>query len=264
MSGKIMELFGVEGKVAVVTGAAGGLGAATAKGLAEAGVKVVAGDIQDAKERLPETVVFRKMDVSRKSDVDGLVDEACRRFGRIDLMVANAAFGGGAAAEKETEEGWDRVFDVNAKGVFLCDQAAARKMIPQGGGCIVNIASILSYFGHPMCVSYCSSKGAVVQLTRTLSIEWAKYNIRVNAIAPGFFRTPMNAATLANEKFMKPVVEKAPMNRPAEPHEIVGTVIYLASNASSFVTGSIVSVDGGELAAGGFTDATVPFMYDLV
>ncbi len=258
---KTLELFDLSGKVAVVTGAARGLGAAMAKGLAGAGAKVLASDILDPVEPYGPEIPFRRADVSKKAEVDALVEEACRRFGRIDVMVANAARGDGAAAEKETEEGWDRVIDVNAKGVFLCASAAARKMIPQGGGNIIATASVLSFIGHPTAAAYCASKGAVVQLVRTLAIEWAKYNIRVNAIAPGFFRTPMNATTLSKDEYLKPILDKAPLARVGEPEEIVGTVVYLASRASSFVTGSVVTVDGGEIGAGGFTDRTVPFMY---
>ncbi len=258
---KTLELFDLTGKAAVVTGAARGLGAAMAKGLAGAGARVLAADVLDPVEPPGPEVAFRKTDVSKKAEVDALVEEACRRFGRIDIMVANAARGDGAAAEKETEEGWDRVMDVNAKGVFLCASAAAKKMIPQGGGNIIATASVLSFIGHPTALSYCASKGAVVQLVRTLAIEWAKYNIRVNAIAPGFFRTPMNAGTLAKAEYLKPILDKAPLARAGEPEEIVGTVVYLASKASSFVTGSVVTVDGGEIGAGGFTDRTVPFMY---
>ncbi|MCI0537049.1 MAG: glucose 1-dehydrogenase [Verrucomicrobiales bacterium] len=258
------HLFDLSNKVAVVTGATYGLGAAMARGLDLAGAKVMAAGRSEPKEHLGDSTVFHRTDVSRRSDVDALVEETCRRFGRIDIMISNAAIGGGAAAEKETEEGWDNVMDVNAKGTFLCAQAAARKMIPQGGGCIINITSVLGFIGHPTVVSYTASKGAIIQITRTLAIEWAKYNIRVNAIAPGFFRTPMNAAMLASEEFMKPIIAKTPLNRVAEPDEIVGTVIYLASKASSFVTGSILVVDGGELAAGGFTDRTVPFVYDIL
>ncbi|MGA2263993.1 MAG: glucose 1-dehydrogenase [Acidobacteriota bacterium] len=264
MSAEALKLFDLSGKAAVVTGAARGLGGAIARGFASAGAKVMAADVLEPQGPLPDRVVFRRTDVSSKSEVDALVEETCRRFGRIDIMVANAGIPGGAAAEKETEEGWEKVMAVNAKGVFLCDQAAAHKMIPQGGGTIINTASVLSFIGHPTAIAYTSSKGAVLQMTRTLSIEWAKYKIRVNAIAPGFFRTPLNQGFLDSDEFMKPIIAKIPLGRIAEPEEIVGTAIYLASDASRFMTGSFIVIDGGELACGGYTDQTLPFVYQTV
>jgi NAD(P)-dependent dehydrogenase (short-subunit alcohol dehydrogenase family) len=264
MTNELLKLFDLSGKVAVVTGAARGLGGAMARGLAGAGAKVMAADILDPQAPLPPHVTFRRTDVSSKSEVDALVEETCRQFGRIDIMMANAGIPGGAAAEKETEEGFEKVMAVNAKGVFLCDLAAAKKMIPQGGGTIINTASVLSFIGHPTAVAYTSSKGAVLQMTRTFALEWAKYKIRVNAIAPGFFRTPLNQGFLDSDEFMKPVYAKIPLARIAEPDEIMGTAIYLASDASGFMTGSCIVIDGGELACGGYTDQVLPFIYQTV
>lgn len=258
------KIFDLEGKSAVITGAAGGLGSAMARGLGAAGVKVLAADIKDPQGSLGEGVFFRRTDVSKKEEVDALVEDAVQRFGRLDIMVANAAIGGGARAEEETVQGWDSVLDVNARGIFLCDQAAARKMIPQGGGSIINTASVLSFIGSPVAVAYTASKGAVLQLTRTLSIEWARFNIRVNCIAPGFFRTPLNQAFLDSREYMKPIVDKIPLERIGEPVEIVGTVIYLASDASRFMTGSALVIDGGEMAAGGYTEGCFPFIYKTI
>jgi NAD(P)-dependent dehydrogenase (short-subunit alcohol dehydrogenase family) len=154
--------------------------------------------------------------------------------------------------------------NVNAKGSFLCAREAARYMLNHGGGAIINIASALAFIGHPTALAYCASKGAIAQMTKVMALEWAKYNIRVNAIAPGFFNTPLNAGLMASPEFMKPIYAKIPLGRGAEPEEIAGTAIYLASEASRFMTGSIVVIDGGELAAAGYTDAVLPFIYDTL
>lgn len=264
MDEKTKQLFDLSGKVAVVTGAARGLGAAMARGLSGAGARVLASDVQDAVEALPEGMEFARADVGSEASVKALVDAAHERWGRIDIMVANAGIPGGARAEEETVAGWDSVMNVNARGCFLCAREAAQKMRRSGGGCIINIASALSFIGHPTAVAYCSSKGAIAQMTKVMAIEWAKYNIRVNAIAPGFFNTPLNAGLMASEEIMKPIHAKIPLGRGAEPDEIAGTAIYLASDASRFMTGSVLLIDGGELAAGGYTDAVLPFIYDTL
>lgn len=260
----ISALFDITGKVAVVTGAAGGIGGALMRGLAESGACVVGADVHEPAGLPTSNVRFIKTDVSREADVDALVEKACQEFGRIDIMIANAAIGGGARSENETAQGWDEVLGVNAKGSFLCARAAARKMKDQGGGAIIQIASVLSFIGYPTAVAYTASKGAVVQMTRTLATEWARFNIRVNAIAPGFIRTPMNEAILKSENYLRPVIAKIPLGRAGEPEEIVGTAIYLASDASRFVTGSVIVIDGGELASGGYTEGVMPFIYDLI
>jgi NAD(P)-dependent dehydrogenase (short-subunit alcohol dehydrogenase family) len=260
----ISPLFDITGKVAVVTGASGGIGQALVRGLAEAGAYVVGADVREPAGALPENARFLRTDVSHESDVDALVQKAVQEFGGIHIMIANAAIGGGARSEEETSKGWDEVLGVNAKGSFFCARAAARHMKDHGGGAIIQIASVLSFIGYPTAVAYTASKGAVAQMTRTLATEWARFNIRVNAIAPGFIRTPMNEAILKSDEYLRPIIAKIPLSRAGEPEEIVGTAIYLASDASRFVTGSVVVVDGGELACGGYTEGVMPYMYDLI
>lgn len=259
----ISPLFDITGKVAVVTGASGGIGQALVRGLAEAGAYVVGADVREPAAPLHQNARFLRTDVSKEEDVDVLVRKACQEFGKIDIMIANAAIGGGARSEEETPKGWDEVMGVNAKGSFLCARGAARQMKDHGGA-IIQIASVLSFIGYPTAVAYTASKGAVAQMTRTLATEWARFNIRVNAIAPGFIRTPMNEAILKSDEYLRPIIAKIPLARAGEPEEIVGTAIYLASDASRFVTGSVIVVDGGELACGGYTEGVMPYMYDLI
>ena len=264
MNADTIRLFNLSGRVAVVTGAARGLGAAMAHALAGAGAMVIAADIQQPAAAFEEGIVFRQTDVSDEPQVQSLVEFACEQFGRIDVMVANAAIPGGARAEDETVAGFESVMAVNAKGTFLCAREAARRMKTQGGGNIILTASVLSLAGHPTALAYCASKGAVAQMARVMAIEWAKYNIRVNAIAPGFFNTPLNAGLMASAEFMKPIHAKIPLGRGAEPEEIAGTVIYLASDASRYMTGSLVVIDGGDLAASGYSEGVLPFIYDTL
>lgn len=264
MNSETIRLFDLSGRVAIVTGAARGLGAAIARGLAGAGAAVVVTDIQEPVQPLADGLHFLRADISKQAEVEVLVNSAVERFGRLDVMVSNAGIPGGSRAEEETEQGLDSVFAVNVKGTFFCAREAVRQMRKQGGGCIINMASALSFIGHPTALAYCASKGAVAQMTRVMALEWAKYNIRVNAIAPGFFNTPLNAGLMASPEFMKPIYAKIPLGRGAEPDEIAGTAIFLASDASRFMTGSVVSIDGGELAAAGYTDAVLPFIYDTL
>jgi len=264
MNSQTLQLFDLTGRVAIVTGAARGLGAAIARGLAGAGAQVIVSDILDPVEKLGEGLHFVRADITKLADIKVLIESAVTQLGRLDIMVSNAAIPGGARAEDESEDGWDAVMNVNARGTFLCAREAARHMREHGGGCIINLASALAFVGHPTALAYCASKGAVAQMTRVLAIEWAKYNIRVNAIAPGFFNTPLNAGLMASEECMKPIHAKIPQGRGAEPDEIAGTAIFLASDASRFMTGSIIGIDGGEIAAGGYTDAVLPFIYETL
>ena len=170
-------------------------------------------------------------------------------FGRIDILVNCHGVTKRMAAVDFPEADWDRIMDVNLKGTFLCCQGVGRVMIQQGRGSIINLASIGGLVGLPASVAYCASKGGVVQLTRTRGVEWAPLGVRVNAIAPSSFNTPMVQRVLdAEPEYRERVVSKIPIGRIAEPAEIVGSVLYLASAASGMVTGAILSVDGGYTA----------------
>ncbi|MBI3973147.1 MAG: SDR family oxidoreductase, partial [Chloroflexi bacterium] len=188
-------------------------------------------------------------DVSRADLVGAMVEQTLAAFGRIDILVNSAGIGRRAAAEEMTEAQWDEVIDVDLKGAFLCAQAAGRVMIRQGGGRIINIASIAAQVGVATGnANYAAAKGGLVALTRTLAIEWAKYNVLVNAIAPTHFRTPLIEPSLQDPETLAYFLRNIPLGRLGEPREIVGPVIFLASDAASMVTGITLNVDGGHVA----------------
>lgn len=252
-----INLFDLRGQVALVTGGVGGLGRPLAVGLAAAGATVAIADIalEHADAVLAEIAATGQkglaftLDVTNRAAVQTVTDELCAELGRIDILVNSHGVTKRLPAVEFPEDDWDRIIAVNLKGTFLCCQAVGRVMIAQGRGSIINFASIGGLVGLPTSVAYCASKGGVVQLTRTLGVEWAPLGVRVNAIAPSSFNTPMVQRVLdAEPAYRERVVSKIPSGRIAEPNEIVGTVIYLASAASSMVTGAILSVDGGYTA----------------
>ena len=251
------NLFDLTGQVALVTGGAGGLGRPIAAGLAAAGATVVIADLRldQADAVLAEIAATGQrglalpLDVTSASSVQTVTDRVRTDFNRIDILVNSHGLTKRVPSVDFPEADWDRIMGVNLKGTFLCCQIVGRVMIQQGRGSIINLASIGGLVGLPTSVAYCASKGGVVQLTRTLGVEWAPLGVRVNAIAPSSFNTPMVRSVLdAEPAYRERVVSKIPIGRIAEPNEIVGSVIYLASAASSMVTGAILSVDGGYTA----------------
>ena len=249
----------LKGKVAIITGARRGMGRSHAITLAKAGAKVVVADIslEDCQKVVEEIkksggqALAVKCDVTKKTEIDEMVKKAIEQWGRVDILVNNAGICQFKPFLEITEEEWDRTIDINLKGYFLCAQAAAREMVKQKSGAIVNIASIAMGqvgVGFPTLSHYCASKGGIVAMTETLALELAPFNIRVNAIAPGAIDTPMVEATKADPKMMEGTLSRIPLHRMGKSEEVSNLVLFLASDASSYMTGSTVVIDGGWLA----------------
>jgi 2-deoxy-D-gluconate 3-dehydrogenase len=256
MTSALDQLFGLKGKVAVVTGGASGIGLASAELLAAAGatVALVDRDADSAKQALAKLggngLAFGA-DVAQESEIDATAAEVLRTLGRIDILVNSAGTAIRRPAVEVTVEDWDKVMAVNMTGTFLFSRAAARAMIERGeGGTIVQIASIMGLSGGGLYpnISYQTSKGAVVNMTRALAVEWAPHRIRVNAVAPTYVKTPFIAGLMAQPDLVKRIEAMTPMARLAEPGEIASAVLFLASPAAAMVTGHTLFVDGGFLA----------------
>ena len=248
-----MNLFDIRGKVALVTGASKGLGKAMAMGLAKAGADLAlcARDLDELERSRAEagshgvTAKAYRMDVLARASIRETVDSIVRDFGRIDILVNNAGVNVRKPVTQLAEEEWDLVLDTNLKGYFLVAQAVAPHMIARGKGKIINIASIMGTVALDNLVAYASSKGGVVQMTKVMAIEWAKHNINVNAIGPTYFETPLVAVLRDDPERFRFINERTPMGRWGQPEELEGTVIFLASQASDFITGQTIYVDGG-------------------
>ncbi|HLT48601.1 MAG TPA: SDR family oxidoreductase [Rubricoccaceae bacterium] len=251
----------LDGRVAVVTGAASGIGRACALDLARAGARVVVSDLERAAEGGDETVRlvreaggearFVACDVSDGADVLRLVEATVAAFGRLDALVSNAGVGGALApAADYTEEEWDRVIGVNLRGVWLCMKHAIPVMLEQGGGAIVNVASILGHVGFAGAPAYVAAKHGVVGLTKAAAADYAQRGVRVNAVCPAFIVTPMiERAGLTEDPEVRRAIEaRHPINRLGQPEEVAGLVTWLCTDAASFVTGASYLVDGGYTA----------------
>lgn len=251
----MQNLFDLTGKVAIVTGASSGLGVQYAQALAGQGadVAIVARrydrllEVQKEIEALGSKCFSVKCDVCKESEIEAAVNSVLKEFGKIDILVNNAGTNAGAEAENLLESDWDKVVNINLKGVFLFSKHVAKHMIANGGGKIVNTASMYGLVGNTCipCVAYHASKGGVVNMTRALASEWAKYNINVNAIGPGFFESELTKDVVTTDEFLGYVKVSCPMERLGKPGELNGALIYLVSDAASYTTGQTICVDGG-------------------
>jgi 2-dehydro-3-deoxy-D-gluconate 5-dehydrogenase len=252
----ILDLFNLGGDVALVTGAGRGLGRAMAMALAEAGadvvvagrnmenLQIVCGDI----EKLGRKALPVQTDASRPEDMERLVRRAHMAFRKIDILVNNAGTTFRAPAEDFPVEEWDRVMDVNLKSPFVLCQHVGKLMKQQGGGRIINVASLASQIGLSLIPPYVASKCGIAGLTRALAVEWAPHNIRVNAIGPGYFKTDLTAGLEEHPDRGPKIKLRIPMKRWGQPDDLKGAVVFLASRASEYVTGQILFVDGGWMA----------------
>ncbi len=249
-----LRSFDLHGQVALVTGAARGLGRAIALALAEAGAHVAIGlrdmssdaGLGDEITALGRRVFPVQMEMSDLQQVQEAVTNTARHFGRLDLLVNNAGVAPVNLAENVREEDFDRTVAVNLKGTFFASQAAGRIMIEQGHGCIINMSSQAGFAALPSESIYCMTKAGTAHLTKCLAVEWGKYNIRVNAVAPTFIHTPGTGPALEDPEFRAEVVERiAALHRIGEPVEVAGAVVFLASPAASLITGHTLLIDGG-------------------
>lgn len=250
-----MNMFDLNGKVAIVTGAATGLGQGMAIALAEAGADIVSVGLGDNSETAQKIAAAGRKFLAIDADlfstepIQGVIDQVVAEFGHVDILVNNAGIIRRADAVDFTEKDWDDVMNINVKTVFFFCQAAAKQFIKQGtGGKIINIASMLSFQGGIRVPSYTASKSGIMGITRLMANEWAKHNINVNAIAPGYMATANTAPLRADEERSAEILGRIPAGRWGTPADLGGPVVFLAAPASDYISGYTIAVDGGWLA----------------
>jgi len=248
-----MSLFDLTGRVAIITGASRGLGQTFARALARAGADLVVTSrsietlrsFQDEIERTGRRAVGLELDVRDEASIRRMADAAQRAFGRIDVLVNNAGCNVRKRAADVTWEDWNLVLDTNLRGAFFVAQAVATHMIPRSFGRIINIGSVTSVFGYAGLAPYGASRGGIKQLTMSLADDWGPHGITVNCLAPGWFRTAQNAVMYEDTEWLSYLVDRIPLKRPGAPEDLEGAIVFLASDASAYVTGQTLLVDGG-------------------
>ncbi|MEO2076975.1 MAG: 2-dehydro-3-deoxy-D-gluconate 5-dehydrogenase KduD [Bacillus sp. (in: firmicutes)] len=250
----VLELFKLDGKVAAITGATRGIGRSIALSLAEAGADIALlqrspeqSDVKEEIEALGRKCLIVPCDLENVEQVNAAIPHVVSHFGKIDILVNNAGIQRRSPSVDFSEQDWDDVINVNLKTVWILCQQAGRYMVPNGKGKIINMASLLSFQGGLTVPAYAAAKGGVAQLTKALSNEWAKHNVNVNAIVPGYIATDMNTALINDETRNRQILERIPSGRWGNPEDFNGTVVYLASDASNYVHGHLLAVDGGWL-----------------
>ena len=253
MNARLHQMFSLEGRIALVTGSSGGIGFALARALASAGATVVVNGRDTGKVETAVAALTGEgleafgaaFDVTDPDEVAQAIAWVEAEVGAIDVLVNNAGIQRRAPLEEFEPKVWRELMATNLDAVFYVGQAVARSMIPRGRGCIINIASVQSELARANIAPYTASKGAVKMLTKGMATDWGKHGLRVNAIAPGYFRTELNKALIADEKFNDWLINRTPMRRWADVGELEGAAVFLASDASSFVHGHVLYVDGG-------------------
>jgi len=250
------ELFSLADRVAIVTGGASGIGKTVAIALADYGASTVIADLdKEAADRVISEIAERgqkaiatKVDVTNPNDVQNMVRFTLEHYGRIDILFNNAGINIRGPAETYALEDWNRLIAVNLTGMFICAQAVGKIMIKQGGGKIINTSSVSGKLGHPGNLAYAAAKHGVIGMTKVMAVEWGKHNINVNCIGPGVTRTPMTRTAFTDQQRYEELASKVPMGRLGEPEDLVGTVVFLASDASDYVTGQTIYVEGGRMS----------------
>jgi len=253
-----LELFSLKNRVAVVLGGTSGIGQAIARGFAQAGAITIASSRDQARvnamadefDAMGAKTLRLTSDVRSRASLQTLCDETVLAYGQVDILMVAAGALKKTPAVDLTEEDWDRVVDINLNGTFRANQIFGRQMLKQGKGSIINTCSMTTFVSFGDVAAYAATKAGVHMLTKSLACEWATQGVRVNAIAPGVFRTPLNAKALDIPERLSAIVGRTPMARVGQVDELAGAAIYLASDASVFVTGQTIPVDGGFLAKG--------------